>query len=781
MNYLDNLNIFLAQELTLAREKAELSQQQVADISYIDGSSIILSQRKVSRIEKEPLSSNSIDIAAYMVAIGKRPQDFFDLLHMGMDKFRPSIKMDILEMKTITSEKIKIAITNAYRKLDIGQGILVNTENPSPTNNALIESFNLAKNNLESLNRKPTIGMLGHYDSGKTSMINVIVGTEGGIVLPEDYQPTTNILNLLMHESDRPETLTKEPVAVFRKGFKPHMIHDQKLVNNYLIGQGGQTFLAEIGQHSYGEVNPEYKNAYIAVIFMDSPILEKLWLLDTPGDMNGDESEDSEIAISGVELVDGLFFLDGASGFLDKNSFGFFSEILRANPPVDPCEPMAHIRLFATKAHTVSTEQMSSLRNKLAKRYSNQFNDLIFKSWVDDLNRAGNNITLNAFNSYQISDVIFPYAREIPELKENMLHQLDEMAGYLLAHHCKFIEQSADKVLESQRILLRNQINQTKKFKDDIGTRKSEASERAIRFRLIHSNVKTALNRILEESVPELRSNCEKDMMNLEQKLSNESFVEALIRDNYSDKKEAANSIGDHIGQLISSEFETTIKRNSSAYSDKVQLAMNQFESELSQSVGDAGYKIGDTSIDFDAKAAFIGGLTGLTSFGAMSMYASAVAAGSNLGGYILSAKVAGILVNLGIASSTTAVISTISTLGGPVGIGIAIASLIGLLAWKFFGASWEESLANKIVKSINKKPFMDTVQPKIDNFWNETASALKACMVNLEIEMEKDISASNAMAESEFVEKDVDIWLYELTNVLSALDGHKVIDSQAS
>lgn len=770
MSNSDILNDYIAKRLIELRENSKQSQKQVADISYLEGSDLVLTQRKVSRIEKEPLAANSIDIAAYMIAIGKQPQDFFNLLQIATTKFRTTNQMDILEMKTISSEKIKVAIASAYEKMDSGHEVLLNSTNPSPAHVNLSESFTLAKANLKSLNRKPTIGMLGHYDSGKSSKLNVIIGEGTGITLPEDYQPTTNILNLLMHTSDRPNTLSKEPVAVFRNGFKPHMIHDKSKVEKYLIGQGGQEFLYDIGQHSYGETNPEYKDAYIAVIFMASPILEKLWLLDTPGDMNGDDSNDSDVAISGTDLVDGLFFLDTVSGFLDKHSFGFFSEVLRANPPIDPDNPMAHIRIFATKAHGVSPEEMNSLKTRLAARYGKQFDEFIFKSWADDLNRSGKVVGPNTFQAHQISDVISPYAREIPELKENMLKQLDEMAGYLMEHHCQFIEQSAEKVLESLRILMRNKINQTKKLKDDVDTRKSEAKERAARFRLAHNKVHSALTSILDVNIPVFRQSCEKEMDSLAAKLSSQSYIESLINENYSDKKEAVNSIGDHIGQLISSEFETTMKKNATSYSDKVQLVMNEFESELSDSIGGTAYNVGDTSIDFDAKAAFLGGLTGLTGFGAMSVYASAVAAGSNLGGYILSAKLAGLLVNLGLASSTTAVISTISALGGPVGIGIAIASIIGIIAWKFFGASWQEALAKKVIKSLDKKPFMDNVQPKIDEFWNQTVAALKACMINLEIEMDKDISASNAMAEKEFSTKDVDSWLSELDIILSAL-----------
>lgn len=777
----DVLNDYIAKQLVELREKSEQSQKQVADISYLEGSDVVLNQRKVSRIEKEPLSANSIDIAAYMIAIGKQPQDFFTLLQVATAKFRTTNQMDILEMKTISSEKIKVAIASAYDKLENGHKVLLNSTNPSPSHIILRESFTLAKENLKSLNRKPTIGMLGHYDSGKSSKLNVIIGEGMGITLPEDYQPTTNILNLLMHTSDRPNTLSKEPVAVFKTGFKPHMIHDKSKVEKYLIGQGGQEFLHEIGQHSYGELNPEYKDAYIAVIFMGSPVLEKMWLLDTPGDMNGDDSNDSDVAISGVDLVDGLFFLDSVSGFLDKHSFGFFSEVLRANPPIDPDNPMAHIRIFATKAHGIKPEEMDSLRNRLTVRYGKQFDEFIFKSWADDLIRAGKEVGPNTFNARQISDVILPYAREIPEFKANMLKQLDDMAGYLMEHHCQFIEQSAEKVLESLRILMRNKINQTKKLKDDVDTRKSEAKERAARFRLAHTKVNTALISILDVNIPAYRQSCEKEMKGLAARLSNQSYIESLINENYTDKKEAVNSIGDHIGQLISSEFETTVKNNAASYSDKVQLVMNEFESELNDSIGDTNYSVGDTSIDFDAKAAFLGGLTGLTGFGAMSVYASAVAAGSNLGGYILSAKLAGLLVNLGLASSTTAVISTISALGGPVGIGIAIASIIGILAWKFFGASWQEALAKKVIKSLDKKPFMDNVQPKIDDFWNQTVAALKACMINLEIEMEKDISSSNAMAESEFSTEDVDTWLSELNIILTGLSSNFNIEKLAS
>lgn len=98
------------------------------------------------------------------------------------------------------------------------------------------------------------------------------------------------------------------------------MIHDNELMEKYLVEEGGYALLDKLGLHNYeDELN---KESFMAVVFTDSEILKHVWLLDTPGDLNNDDGDDIEKALSSVELVDGVIFVSTHTGFLKDTDLG---------------------------------------------------------------------------------------------------------------------------------------------------------------------------------------------------------------------------------------------------------------------------------------------------------------------------------------------------------------------------------------------------------------------------------------------------------------------------
>lgn len=74
-----------------------------------------------------------------------------------------------------------------------------------------------------------------------------------------------------------------------------------------------------------------------------------------------------------------------------------------------------------------------------------------------------------------------------------------------------------------------------------------------------------------------------------------------------------------------------------------------------------------------------MGAVASLTTFGALATWASIVAAGSNLGAYLLVPTVVSFLSSIGVSvGGTAAAASIVAVLGGPITIGIGIAVVIG-------------------------------------------------------------------------------------------------------
>lgn len=124
---------------------------------------------------------------------------------------------------------------------------------------------------MSSFNRKPPIGFFGVFDAGKSTLINTIIDDD---VLPAKYQPATSVISLIMHLQDRPVFLNGL-VAVFSKGFQPHMINNHDLVKKYLIKQGNIDILKELAVHDYDE--EKSNNAYLSIV-LSFDLLKKVWV-----------------------------------------------------------------------------------------------------------------------------------------------------------------------------------------------------------------------------------------------------------------------------------------------------------------------------------------------------------------------------------------------------------------------------------------------------------------------------------------------------------------------
>ncbi len=146
--------------------------------------------------------------------------------------------------------------------------------------------------------------------------------------------------------------------------------------------------------------------------------------------------------------------------------------------------------------------------------------------------------------------------------------------------------------------------------------------------------------------------------------------------------------------------------------------------------------KTNSIDIGLDVNAVFAGGLAGIGSLGAMALVTSVIAGGSNLGAYIAVAHVAGYL---GVSGS--ALTSLVAALGGPITIGLAIAGCLGFLVYKWWSnKTWQETMAEKVHKAINKKnPFTD-ITKTVNEFWDNTEKSIKAGFNHVQTETESHI-----------------------------------------
>lgn len=720
--------------LIKAREKAGLSQGGVAERSAIYGTGTQLDQKSVSRIEKDPLRADMIKIQAYLAAVGVPAEQFYSLL--GQYSYLRTNNA----MTHNPPNRVALQVQLALEKIKASADVVENSQAVQLETLNLQKHFQTARELIQGLNRKPILAIGGAFDSGKTVITNFLIGQN---LLVSGYSPTTSVVNLLMHTEERPDHITSE-VLFFSKGFLPQMLHDPEKVMEHLIAQGDVSLMQSMGTHD-SEIEGS-ESPYMAIIFLDVDILKRITLMDTPGDFSTDE-EDTEKALIGLSMADGLIFLSSAQGYMGSGELGLFANVLRYIPPADPENPLAHIICVITHCHEgVKDQDIDRIKGSIAKRITHPLNTLAFEQWQE----GGFIEQLPPQNA--LVEQTVPFWLEKPEYTRELMNKIQNTMTHLITYQERITAQRIQQHTELLCKALQNTLAQLETRKSEQSLRLQEVEHQDARFREASEAIIHEFNQLIASCTR--RSQKTKSRMRdfFDAKTSTENLTK-LITDLYDDKKEAQKEIGGYVGQLLTSQLETTLKEDGEIFSKELESILSRWQKVVPQLNPDSvDTDIGEMNFDvngFNARASFIGGLAGLSSLGAMSLYVSTIA--SNLGGYILVGKAAGVLTSLGLASGVTSVTSLVAAIGGPITIGIAIAALIGYLVYRLFGGSWEEALAKKVAEAIQKDNTWNKVEEPIEAFWNNTALAMEKGLSELIAETERHIDNLRRDAHREY------------------------------
>lgn len=741
--------------IDLRKNKAKLSQNDVAERSQVFDMESVLDQRAVSRIEKDPLKADAIKIAGYMTAIGQNPSDYYAF----MEKHTIGQKNTGLVLPT-SGEEAEM-INEALEKIEEAKKIAFSAPCREVLDGLkLTEAFDQAARSIENERRKPVIGCFGRFDSGKSTLINTILGQK---VMPEAYQPATSVVNLIMHEDDRPVDLTGS-VALFRKGFLPSMMYDGGQVQDYLIEDGGVDILERLGVHQYDGSIPT--DAYISIVFVQNDLLRSVWLLDTPGDMSHDGS-DTEKALSGAELADGVLFTSPATGFFDNLDLGLAANVLRHTTPVDPTDPLAHVLFIQSHSHpNISGDAIRSIGSKAMLKRRPQFKEFVFDSWEE------NGVMEKAPSAEELTTRVQPFWRETKSLRESAISRVIELAEYLAKNRERIIVKNIHAIIDLLHGAIDGTMADLEYRKQDSSVRLEELKAKDARFR---EESKTIIAEF-EAIINSIEGRKNDDLATLDgffHRCVNVEYIAATIKNLYDDKDEAARDIGDHISQTLTTHLESTLTTSGKHISSEVQTLLGKWQKvtpmrgENTVPTEASGLNVG--SPEFDSVAAFIGGFAALSSLGAMAIFVSTIA--SNLGAYILVGKAAGVLVSLGLVGSVTTVTSFVAAIGGPITIGLALASILGYLVFRLFSDSWQEALAKKVVKAINNEDAWEDIEATAITFWESTTQAIENGLDALKNDTEEHLAKLFEEAKENFDTTDLEIQIRMLKKAKTYLD----------
>lgn len=240
-----------------------LNMKKQADLALALGTR----QDAISRMEKNPeaISLRTVIQLAKIAGVTldemmcyKKPMPEPFSMKDVWDKYQ-AVKIRLLES------------LNGFNNLPNGKEISGVTEVIERVKNTIQEDFS-----------KPQIAFSGLRASGKSSLINALLGKE---ILPTGWNATTSIPVYIKHVEDRPDFMNDDVCWVFCKdedgeSFDDDRIHDKEYCCGLEYASGDESILVKVGTMRNGKRDTK---ADTAVLFLDSEILRSVDLIDIPG------------------------------------------------------------------------------------------------------------------------------------------------------------------------------------------------------------------------------------------------------------------------------------------------------------------------------------------------------------------------------------------------------------------------------------------------------------------------------------------------------------------
>ncbi|MDM3862325.1 MAG: dynamin family protein [Aphanizomenon gracile PMC644.10] len=609
--------------------------------------------------------------------------------------------------------------TELYRRLNLLDQYIDSTppidklDIPTPPNTP-----NDLKKQLKRYRKKPNLVLTGGFDAGKSHLANTMLGTKN---LPVGYQPATRVITFVRHVEDRPQWCEDDVLIVnddfWLKDEKGKLILDFLLLDDeerfekYCIQSGSFEVLQKYGVHGENEDIA----AHAAVVYINSPLLKACNLIDLPGfsDQPDEVSKDVEKANSAAQIADIVIYASPAKGHINGQDMLRLSNLLSLLPaPENECKnfpTLGNLFIVATHADpSISNEQLQTIPIGAARRLYKQLNEGVLKNRRELINRD--------ISQQDLQSRFFTFWSERPDRCQSLFNNFTKLVGEFLPQTViSRVEREINAIKEANIDKCAKGIEAYQKTLDDIDSRRKQLE--ALKENEENRKKETQNKR---DYVLKLINNLKKDTHSSFKEYTNKILtvdaVEGIIRNQYDDKKEAKEGISGYLIEKIQSDLGQTIKSNS----DKLTPAVEDFLGSYQEALLKLPNFDISMEIPFDTKGAFLGGLAGLGSIGALSVWAAAL---GNLGGYILVAKLVSLLSALGISigGGTAAVIAFVAAIGGPIVLGIGIAAALASLAWSLFGESWQKRLAKQTVKYFQEQNINDKFANGIDEFWKDT------------------------------------------------------------
>ena len=565
---------------------------------------------------------------------------------------------------------------------------------------------------------KPKVAVVGRSDTGKSTLINALIGNDK---MPTAWTPTTSIAVYLKHISDRPAFI-EEDAWVFaaqhgeERTWNEKKLYDEAYCRAWKIGAGGAEILQSFGTRQGENYD---KDAGSAVLFIDAPILKACDIIDLPGFGTETESDD-EITFRTAQQADVIIYLSQANGFMRIEDITYLKRNINELPvwerkDFNALKPLCNLFIVASQAHTVNNGNRVQLREILDVGCKS-----LLKTFPDDYLRERGNISGYEYSDGGYDELrarFFAYTTDIPDICTAFNAELKTILETLPTIINEMVKTFVKEYVASRKPNLINEIN---KYEGIIAERdRYEVLLEAIKNNEISrmkdndfrkQELRNEISQLQEESRNEF-------LTYMSETINIDALVQLMRNKGIKNKKEDVELFGSSIQSMLQTKCETLLKEKSQILSEKSKDYIIAFSESIAKP-----FENNNITVDFDATWAFVSTLSRVGVFGGF---------GSFLGSTITGAL---ILSSAGFSIGSAIIGGTLSTpILGPIGIvlGLLIASGLGVV--KLFGGGWEKNVAKKIVKAIEENKIEIKYSEAINEYWNQAKTAFEKAAEDLD------------------------------------------------
>ncbi|AUJ29469.1 MULTISPECIES: dynamin family protein [Liquorilactobacillus] len=599
-------------------------------------------------------------------------------------------KREELLTKTLTNEQFFASSLLEIEQTKLGEGAEINVTEVRDYFEELKKIGPLCRNKLN----KPLVAFVGASDAGKSSLINVILGTD---LLPTAFQPMTAAINYVYHILDKPNNIENENNTVVIRVDHKLVVNISNLADmietgEHIVAIGKSNLIREYGLNKYNGDGYEENKQELTYIFtfVDASILTGLAFIDTPG-ISANE-KDNQTALKAYQYADVTVYLSQMASFLREEDQVFIKQIVDSSSrefDQNGRIPFSNLLFVGSHADSVGNNDISEIFKRAVARFLNVQTSTYFTKF-------GPTYSQQAFrqrfypSDIKNSQLSQPFKQAFIDMMENVLRVKIKQSMLL------------------QKNIVEEMITAGKSIEERLTARiNSPATTENIKkykFQQIEEELLRLSNTKKEVSI--------RDFHNAYTKIFAINTIEELIK-----KKEFKNKQDDKkqlvvlLQNMVDEKLQAILKENSSDFSSKMDGSIKKFN--------DFFY-----SENFDFTNLFIKSSTGAAAslgiYGAFSVLFGSL---GNLGGYILVTQIASLLSSVGLYGGTVSGATTaISAIGGPLTLALAVLVFSGLVAFNIFGDGWMRKYAKQLIKQFERLNVEQKYSLEIAKYWDDTA-----------------------------------------------------------